>query len=344
MAVLSPDPPVGLAAADRFSCGIGGAESNVAMGLAAFGVPVSWISRLGEDGFGRKILAALAQHGVDVAQVQIDRERPTGLYFKDPAAEPEHSVRYYRQGSAAAAMAPDLLADPAVAALLAGAGLVHLSGITPALSPSCRALCEQLLRLPRDGRVFSFDLNWRPGLWHGQDASLLRGLADSADVLLLGADEAEQAFGTGSEAELRTLLPGPETLVLKKAADSAVSLHRDPATGRESRTEVPALSVALLEPVGAGDSFAAGYLSGLLAGLDETSRLRRGHLAAACTLTVAGDRGALPEEAVIEALLGSSEAQWRATSVAPGRIESPALPAPAVLPGRPIPAGSSVLR
>ncbi|WP_041684391.1 sugar kinase [Renibacterium salmoninarum] len=324
MAVLSPDPAIPVKTANNFRCGVGGAESNVAMGLAALGMETAWVSRVGDDGFGHKILDTLADHQVNIASVQIDPHRPTGLYFKGEAAGPHATpVLYHRRGSAAAAMSAELLAEPAVAELLAGADLIHLSGITPALSSSCRELCASLLSAPRNGRIVSFDLNWHAQLWRDQDPSVLRDLANLADVVLLGEDEAQLAFGTGLESELRQLLPKPRTLVIKKGAESAVSLHRT-ADG-STRYEVSALRVELLELVGAGDSSAAGYLSGLMNGLDERSRLRRGHLAAACTLTVPGDRGPLPSEPLLSALLACSESEedWTATLVHPDGITSP---------------------
>ncbi|WP_426997503.1 sugar kinase [Pseudarthrobacter sp. N5] len=332
MAMLTPDQPVPLHQAASLHFGVGGAESNVAMGFAAMGLESHWVGRIGRDGFGTRILNELRDHGVGVSGVEIDPELPTGLYVKVPAQvpalvqaqEPEadggSSVLYYRQGSAASAMGPGLLENPAVAGLLENARLIHLSGITAALSADCRALIEAILQAPRHGRIISFDVNWRAALWVGQDRSALRHLANLADVVLVGKDEAEHAFGTSDEVELRRLLPDPQVLVIKNEAISAIALSHD--GGRE---EVPALSVEVLEPVGAGDSFAAGYLSGILSGLNQKASLRRGHVSAACTLTVQGDRGPLPEASLMSAILECSDAHWAETRVAAGQFSSPAL-------------------
>ncbi len=326
MAVLSPSPLASLETAELFQCSVGGAESNVAMGLAALGVPTHWLSRLGDDAFGRRILRTLREHQVGVSGVQLDPERPTGLYLKAPADDGSGSeMLYYRRGSAASAMSPSLLDSPAASELLRSVGLIHFSGITAALSGSCLELCEELVSAPREGRIVSFDLNWRPSLWQGRNHRVLRELANRADIVLLGLDEAESAFGSRDEQELREILPAPQTLVLKNSEHSTVSLCRS-----GGRQEVPALAVELVEPVGAGDAFAAGYLSGLLLGLDERAKLRRGHLAAACTLTVPGDRGPLPPAAELEALLNCEEADWLATSVSATGIDSPALTGQAV--------------
>ncbi|UCR87923.1 sugar kinase [Mycetocola spongiae] len=323
MAMVTPTHHVPLERAEELFYGVGGAESNVALGLAVMGMDTHWISRVGADGFGTRILGELASHGVGTTGVQVDPTRNTGLYVKVPAhGDSPASVLYYRRHSAASAMSPELLKDPAVASLLAEAGLIHLSGITPALSPECRDMVHALLSAPRGPeRLVSFDVNWRPALWAGRDHSALRELANLADIVLVGADEAVHAFGTAEEERLRELLPDPETIVIKNDDAGAVILRR----GGE-RIEVPALRVEVLEPVGAGDAFAAGYLSGVMMGLDPRSSLRRGHLSAACTLTVRGDRGTLPEAAILDAVLSGSEEDWAATRVsAEHGISSPAL-------------------
>jgi 2-dehydro-3-deoxygluconokinase len=326
MAMLTPVQAVPLHLATELHCGIGGAESNVAMGLAAMGVETHWVSRVGNDGFGTRILNELKDHGVDVAGVDVDSARPTGVYVKVPARDSDpdagSSVLYYRQGSAASAMGRETLSNPDVASLLEKAGLIHLSGITAALSPECLAMLEELLSAPRQGRIISFDVNWRASLWEGQDRGVLQRLANLADVVLVGKDEAEHAFGTTDEVELRRLLPDPEVLVIKNEAISAISLTRGAAGSSGTRVEVPALSVAVVEPVGAGDSFAAGYLSGLLFGLDQKASLRRGHVAAACTLTVHGDRGPLPPADELAAILDSSDSDWAAIHVEGGHFNT----------------------
>ncbi|MEZ2371190.1 sugar kinase [Arthrobacter sp. RCC_34] len=316
MAMLTPGGNGNLETADTLHLGVGGAESNVALGLAAMGLDTAWISRVGDDGFGRRILRELERHRVRTDGVQLDPERRTGLYVKVPGdAGTGSAMLYYRSGSAASAMDPGLLEDPAVAALLDDADLIHLSGITAALGDSCRDLLLALLSRPRDRQLISFDVNWRPALWEGRDSTVLRRLANLADIVLMGKDEALLAFGTQDERELRALLPDPGVLVLKNEAISAIALGHD-----GERWEVPALHVEVVEPVGAGDSFAAGYLSGVVSGLEQPLSLRRGHVAAACTLTVHGDRGPLPDDEDLDRILRCPEREWDAITVAHGRF------------------------
>ncbi|MBE1532066.1 sugar kinase [Actinomadura algeriensis] len=311
MAVLLPERPGPLEDVPSFRHSCGGAEANVARGLVALGVPAAWAGRVGADGFGRRVLRELAAAGVDVRAATTDPDRPTGLYVKE--AGPSGSVlHYYRDGSAGSAIGPDLLGDP----LFAGARLVHLSGITAALSDSALALTRALLARPRDHLV-SFDLNWRPALWRRRDPAVLRPLLDAADIVMLGADEAAAVLGTADPDALRALLPGPSTLVIKDDAHQAIAVTADGTV-----TE-PALNVEVVEPVGAGDAFAAGYLAGTLRGYGPRRRLRLGHLAAAATLVVPGDHGPPPPPDLVEALLAASPDAWAGTTVRATGITRP---------------------
>jgi 2-dehydro-3-deoxygluconokinase len=201
--------------------------------------------------------------GVGVEAVEIDPERPTGLYVKTPLLGPDghavSSVIYYRSQSAAAAMGPEFLASPAVAPILAEASLIHVSGITAALSEGCLSMLSNLLRADRGARRISFDVNWRPALWRGRSVGVLAELADLADVVLVGQDEAEAAFGVTDPAGLRALLPGPPSW-------SRMPTWRVLPAADGEPIEASALRVTWSNQ-GAGDAFAAGCLGGRLLGL-----------------------------------------------------------------------------
>ncbi|MFD8028614.1 sugar kinase [Streptomyces sp. NPDC059717] len=306
MAALAPDPLGPLDGADLLRVDVAGAESNVALYLADHGIPARWVSAVGDDPFGRRVRARIAAGGVDVSGVRVDPERPTGLLLKDPGAQGTR-VHYHRAGSAASALTPDVLDDPA----FADAALVHLSGITPALSSGCRALVERALRPDRPWPV-SFDVNHRPALWAGRSAAdVLRPLADLADIVLVGLDEAQALWGEGiTDAEdVRDLLSSPRVLVVKDGDRAATAFVGDAVHS------VPALKVRVAEPVGAGDAFAAGFLSGLLRRLPVDGALRLGHLTAASALGVAADHGPLPDPALLSALLDADEETWRAAVI-----------------------------
>ncbi|GHA23687.1 sugar kinase [Streptomyces purpurascens] len=282
MAVLSPPDDRPLADQSALRLSVGGAESNVACGLAALGHRAAWLSRVGDDAFGRRIRAELAARGVEVGGVAVDPAHPTGVYFKDPGPDATRPL-YYRSGSAAAHMGPELAGAPE----LRGPRIVHVSGITAALSGSCAGLLEEIVvrRTPWDDAVrrplISFDVNHRPALWTGRTADAapaLRDLARAADLVFVGRDEAEALWGTAHPDDIASLLAPAPLVVVKDAEHGATSY----ATG--DVTFVPAPEIEVVEPVGAGDAFAAGYLSGVLTDLDEASRLRLGHLTAATAL------------------------------------------------------------
>jgi len=272
MALVTPDPPAPLELGGPMRLDVAGAESTVASYLAMLGARTAWASRVGDDPLGRLLLARIGSYGVDTSLVEVDPAAPTGVFFKDPGAET--TVYYYRAGSAASRLGPRLV--PSLS------GLVHLSGITPALSPSCAALVDAVL--DSDATV-SFDVNYRPALWPVATAApALARLAARADVVFVGLDEARTLWGVAGPADVRDLLPGPATIVVKDAAKGAYC----------GDTFVPALPVDVVEPVGAGDAFAAGYLYGMLEDLPEPARLRLGHLVAGAALRVTGDVGELP--------------------------------------------------
>ena len=225
MAVLSPPDARPLAEQSVLSMAIGGAESNVACGLAGLGHRAAWLSRPGDDPFARRILAELTARGVDVSAVETDPERPTGVYFKDPG--PDHTrTHYYRGGSAASRMGPELARRPA----LHQARVVHVSGVAAALSDSCARLLEAIL-VGRNGRVpggpvVSFDVNHRPALWQDGSATAARSLlalARAADIVFVGRDEAEALWGTARPDDIAGLLGPAPVVVVKDAEHGATS-------------------------------------------------------------------------------------------------------------------------
>ncbi|MFB7214550.1 sugar kinase [Streptomyces sp. NPDC056255] len=304
MAALIPEPAAPLDGAGLLGIRIAGAESNVAMYLADHGVPARWVSALGDDPFGQRIRAEVAASGVDIGGVRTDPHRPTGLLVKDPGPEGTR-LHYYRRGSAASALTPDLLNDNAVRS----AGLIHLSGITPALSPGCRDLVAALLEPDIAERPcpVSFDVNHRAALWvDDAAATVLLGLARRADITFVGLDEAQALWGDGltDAFAVRDLLPQPPVLVVKDGARAATAFD-----GSDVHT-VPAPRVEVIEPVGAGDAFAAGFLAGLLRGEEPVRALRLGHLTAGAALRVTGDHGPLPDRARLAELLDAAPEEW----------------------------------
>nr|WSW67117.1 sugar kinase [Streptomyces sp. NBC_00995] len=317
MVTFLPSRPGRLADVPSFGRGIGGAESNVACALAAAGHRAAWVSRVGADGFGDHLVDAISAYGVDTSAVRRDPARPTGIYFRTATdrGTDVHEVAYYRAGSAASAMSP---ANVPYEALPTGR-VLHLSGITAALSADCLALLHELTA-PRPARpLISFDVNHRPGLWRGADASpgVLLDLARRADLVFVGDDEAEEAWGVKGAAAIREALPEPAVLVVKRGADGATVFSRGPGPAG-TVTDVPALRVDVVAPVGAGDAFAAGFLSATLRGLPVRDRARHGHLMAAAVLTVPGDLTDPPARDRADRLAALDDTDWGRLRLGPG--------------------------
>ncbi|GAA1007014.1 sugar kinase [Streptomyces thermogriseus] len=316
MVAFLPSRPGRLADAPSFERSIGGAESNVACTLAAAGHTTRWVSRVGTDGFGDHLLEAIGAYGVDVTAVRRDPDRPTGLYFRTAGdrATDAHEVVYHRAGSAASAMSVGNVGE----AVPYSGRVLHLTGITAALSPACRDLVRHLLA-PRPGRpLVSFDVNHRPLLWRGRDdARMLLELARGADIVFVGADEARAAWGLHDARAVRDALPEPRTVVVKQGADGAIAYDRS-SGGAGTATFVPAPRVDVVAHVGAGDAFAAGFLSATLRGLPLRDRLRHGHLTAAAALTVPGDLAAPPARDHADRLVALDEAAWGRLRLGPG--------------------------
>ena len=286
MAMVTPAKAESLSEAEECLLGFGGAESNVAAHLAEFGFRAGWASRVGVDPFGDRILGGLAARGVDVGLVTRDGGCPTGVYFKEPDLGHGARTLYYRSGSAASRMATgDAASWP-----LEQTGWIHTTGISAALSDSCSALTEHLLAHARErGYRVSFDVNYRPALWSVDVAGpRLLELASMSTVVLVGLDEAETLWGCTTAEQVSALLPGPRHLVIKDSATEAVEFVRE-QNQPERVWRVPAHRVDVVEPVGAGDAFAAGYLAGLLRGDRSGDRLALGHSFAAWTLGTRAD-------------------------------------------------------
>ncbi|MEV5175704.1 sugar kinase [Streptomyces flaveolus] len=323
MVTFLPSRPGRLADVPSFDRAIGGAESNVACALAAFGHTARWVSRVGADGFGDHLLERIAGYGVDVTAVHRDPDRPTGVYFRTAGdrGTGAHEVAYYRAGSAASAMSPgnvDLTAARS-------ARVLHLTGITAALSEECRELLYALTA-PVPGRpLVSFDVNYRPGLWgDGEGARLLLDLARRADIVFVGADEARDAWGLHGGRSIARALPQPDIVVVKQGKGGATAFHKDArdTDGMEDAdgtvTGVRAPEVDVVAHVGAGDAFAAGFLSATLRGLPVRDRLRHGHLFAAAALTTPGDLAAPPARDHADRLAALDDDAWGRLRLGPG--------------------------
>jgi 2-dehydro-3-deoxygluconokinase len=289
MALFRGDPGEPLRTARRFSRSIAGAESNVAIGLSRLGCAAGWVGRVGDDPLGLGILDTLRGEGVDVSRAIVDDGAFTGVLIRDTHAERRIDVAYARSGSAGSRLAPADL-DPAY---LASARVLHVTGITPALSPSARDAIQEAVRIAvQAGVVVCFDPNIRRRLWPDLDAArreLLR-LAARSQIVLVGHAEATVLTGHDDPVTAAEWLAG------QGAAIVAVKLGADGALGLRDgeRYHGPALAVHVCDPIGAGDAFDAGFLAAWLGGADLRGCIDEGNLAAGLSVQACGDIEGLP--------------------------------------------------
>jgi 2-dehydro-3-deoxygluconokinase len=305
MALAFPPEPVGLAQSLQLKLDIAGAESNLCIGLSRLGVKPCFISRVGADPFGLRIRQVLDQEGVDTSALLTDSEAPTGVFFREHLPDGQRRVYYYRKGSAASRLSPDDLHR----GLFQGARLVHLTGITPALSPACAAACQRAIELARQaGARISFDPNFRPRLWNANEArAALLPLMSQADILLLGHEDAQALFDIDSRTDLlieqtlqHGLNLGASIIVLKLGEQGACALAKSGLEPAGQIITVPAHPVEqVIDPVGAGDGFDAGFIAAWLRGWNLEKCLQLGARLGAAAVGVMGDYEGYPRDLVI---------------------------------------------
>ncbi|GAA1702951.1 sugar kinase [Microbacterium sediminicola] len=294
MGLFRAERPGSLAHTDEFRLGIGGAESNVAIGVARLGGSSRWLGRVGADGLGDRIRRELRAEGVD-ARVIEDGEAATGLMIKSRPVPALAKVDYLRAGSAGSRLRPeDLMPD-----LFDGIGVLHVTGITPALSASAAETVFAAITAARArGIRVSFDVNHRAALWSAEEAApVYQEIAALSDVVFAGEDEAALLADARSMPErARALSHGGRDIVIKRGEHGAYAV----VGGIE--IVVPAVPVAPVDTVGAGDAFVAGFLVEALAGLDASAALQTAVRAGAFACLGLGDWESLPHRRDLDLL------------------------------------------
>lgn len=291
MVLFAAQQPGALDAVDGFTRATAGAELNVAIGLARLGLRVGYVSRVGDDSFGRHLLATLDRERIDRRHVAIDAAHPTGFMLKsrsDDGTDP--ATEYFRRGSAASHLAR---ADNPYH-YCAAARHLHLSGVFAGVSPGTRDLIFEMAADARAaGRSVSFDPNLRPALWRSQAEMVdaLNRLAALSDWVLPGFAEGRLLTGRDTPTGIADfyLARGAKAVVVKLGAAGAYF-----ATA-EARGHAEAAPVErVVDTVGAGDGFAVGVISALLEGLNLADAAARGNAIGARVVQFPGDCDGLP--------------------------------------------------
>lgn len=292
MALLSLPEHGRIGAGTPLSIGIGGAESNVAIAVARLGVGSTWVGRIGDDDFGSMIVRQLLGEGVQVIARRDPRAR-TGLMVKEHRRGQPSRVRYYRVGSAGSRFSISDLDEQAVAA----AGILHVSGITPALGDEPAAAVHRAIDVARSASTLvSFDVNYRSTLWPAERArESLSEIAARADVVFAGFEEAALLLGVNDEQPDEGPWAAARTLAAQlaeiTAAQIVLKLGRFGALALQDGTfeRMEAFPTEVVDPVGAGDAFVGGYLASLARGRDTRECLETGARLGALVCSVPGD-------------------------------------------------------
>lgn len=285
-----------------FECHTGGAETNTAVALTRMGHSAGWISRLGKDEFGYKIRNLFRGEGVDVSRVEMAPDEVTGIFFRQRLENGENKNFYYRKGSAASNMTPEMLDEE----YIKNARIFYVSGITPAISESASKTVERAMKIAKENHVLvAFDPNLRLKVWSLEQAkATLDRLMPYVDICLPGVEEGELLYGTDDPDEIARIIQGygVQIVVVKVGSDGCIGYDgEDKYISRGFRVK------RVIDAFGAGDAFAAGILSGVLEELPWDETLKRANAMGAITVTMKGNIEAFPTKEEVEDFISGNK-------------------------------------
>jgi 2-dehydro-3-deoxygluconokinase len=269
---------------------VAGAEFNVAVGLTRLGHRVGYLSKVGDDPFGRQVVNCMNENGIDTSLTQIDPSFRTGFMLKSKTSQGDPDIYYYRKESAASTLCPEDLKKVDVTAWDA----LHLTGILSAVSSTARSAVFELIRAAKaaDVPVF-FDPNLRPQLWPSRELMVktINELAAMADYVLPGVNEGKTLCGSADPKTIGAfyLGLGSGTVIVKTGASGAETYTK---TGHFHTGAYPPDQI--VDTVGAGDGFAAGVISGIMEGLPLAQAVQRGSAIGTIQIMHISDNEGLP--------------------------------------------------
>lgn len=284
-----------------------GAEFNVAVGMTRLGNQVTYLTKLGKDPFGKKIINMMRKTKISTDEILFSDSHPTGFMLKEKVETGDPGIFYFRKGSAASSLSPQDIDKLDFSQF----DLVHLTGITPALSVSCREMVEALNRKAKEnGCLFSFDPNLRPQLWPSKEKMVdtINGLASKSDVFLPGINEAKILIGEENPEKIARayMEMGAKTVIIKVGAKGAYYASHHGEEGYVDGFPV----TKVVDTVGAGDGFAAGVLTGLRDGASLREAVRQGCAIGAIQVMSKGDNDGLPYRDELDAFM-KGKSEWR---------------------------------
>lgn len=299
LVVWIPEQTGDFTCVNAFTKGIAGAELNVAVGVSRLGHTISYVSRLGDDVFGQYILDEMNRQGIGISHIQKDPDYLTGSYFKTKVLTGDPKVSYMRKNSAASHLGPEDLETVD----FKNAKILHLTGISAALSDSC--IAAEKLAIDKAGKnhlTVTFDPNIRPSLWKDEQTMIrtLNELAFSCDIVMPGIAEGEKLTGKNNAEDIAMFYLEQEVkAVIVKAGAKGAYLRT-----AERKAFIEGFKVdKVVDTVGAGDAFATGVITGLVEGMTLEEAVRRGNAMGAIAVTTIGDNDAMPDKNTLESFM-----------------------------------------
>ena len=255
---------------------VGGSEMSVALGVSRLGLRAAWVSRLTDNSLGRMIRNQARQFGVDTSHIVWTKDDRVGLYFVEYGASPRpSSVLYDRANSAISRIRPG---EVDWQAIFKETRLFHVSGITPALSDSAAEATAEALQAARDaGCLISYDLNYRARLWSKEKARQVQTpFMSLVDILLTTEEDTQRVFGIAGEDFKEVARKLAQSFGFKVVT---ITLRGTPSVWRNTWSSIAhaggkfyedvTYDIEVVDRVGGGDAYTAGFLYGYLTGKEE---------------------------------------------------------------------------
>ncbi|QLY80662.1 sugar kinase [Clostridium intestinale] len=289
MVAMCPEKKGPIIFTNTFEKKVGGAELNVAIGCARLGLKSGWISSLGNDDFGKFILRSVRADNVDTSEVKLVDGHPTSVYFREVLSDGSSRSFYYRENSPTSTMKPEDLNEE----YFKKSKVLHITGVFPSILKNNQNIILEAIRLAKkNGLLISFDPNIRLKMWTKEEAKeFINSILPDVDILLVGDEEVELLLNTTDleEAIKRFYSYGISKVVIKRGAKGAMGYE-----GKEIFYVDGIPPKALVDTVGAGDGFAAGFLTSTIKGESFEDSIRFANAVGSLVVGVEGDNEGLP--------------------------------------------------
>lgn len=288
---------------ETYTRGLAGAELNFSVGVTRLGHKISYMTRLGQDVYGKYIMEFIQKEGINSEHIIWDKQHLTGSYLKFKALKGDPAIAYFRKGSAASY----LCRDDVEQINFSKVKMLHITGISAGISKSCCDACKYAIKKAKEKGVFvSFDTNIRKALWDSEEQlrNTLNEIAESCDMILPGIEEGRFLTRLNNPEEIADfyIKKGVKVVIIKLGEDGAYY-----KTGQKQGIVAGFKVDHVVDTVGAGDAFAAGIVSGLLEGLPLEKAIERGNAMGAIIITSKGDNDILPTKQQLEDFLKTKE-------------------------------------